>query len=251
MLEVVAEDRDESLAPEPIDDVGEICVGLLRRTRLNNVIKAKRNWLHPVGVEPRHLLAQAMRDIGTDGRDAVDRQRDLALQAAIGRPCLGRPVVARDVVGDEIEIGRDDASAEGTCLGDAASSIDLVRVPDHVGLRRRGFTGVDLDLRVLDEMLCVGGQFGQADEGDDVDAVIASHRAHRCGREHLRPGLVRPEPGDVDRHREIARLERLGVSGREPRAARIVSLDLVHRRRSRDRYRLRNVAMRGEPPVVP
>ena len=100
-------------------------------------------------------------------------------------------------------------------------------------------------------MLCVGGQFGQADEGDDVDAVIASHRAHRCGREHLRPGLVRPEPGDVDRHREIARLERLGVSGREPRAARIVSLDLVHRRRPRDRYRLRHIAMRGEPPVVP
>ena len=125
VLEVVAEYRHKTLATELLDDVSQVSVRLLRRTRGRDVIEAERDGLDALRVQARHLGAQSRSDVRTDRRNAVNREGDLSLQAAVGRPCLGGAVVARDVVRDEVEIGGDNTSTKAARLGDVAPAIGI------------------------------------------------------------------------------------------------------------------------------
>ena len=66
---------------------------------------------------------------------------------------------------------------------------------------------MDRHLRVRDEMHRVGRQLRQPHQRDDGNALIVSHRTHCRSREHLRPRLVRSQPRDVNRYRQIAGLK--------------------------------------------
>ena len=198
VLEVVAEHRDEPSPAQRRDDLRQISVGLGRNVGCHDMVETEWKRLHPLAVEPRHLQQQTMGHVGTDRGDAVHAECDRALQRSVRSPGLGRSVVPRDVVGDEIEVRRDDALAEVACRGDVAATIDLVRVPDDVGAVVDVIRACDDDLRAVREVLGVRGKLSNAREHDLGDALIARQCSHgRCG-EHLRTGLVRAEPGRID-----------------------------------------------------
>ena len=158
--------------------------------------------MHAIGLKAGDLVHESRRDVAADRGDAVDTQRDPALQRAVGLPRLLRRVIARDVVGDEVEVRGDDAVAEGTRITDRAAAIDLVGVPDDVGLR--GILDVhELHRTVLEQVLGVRRQRLEAHQADRRDIASTCKGINGRGREHLRPGLVRPEPRDVNGDRQL------------------------------------------------
>ena len=65
---------------------------------------------------------------------AINIEGDRALGCAISSPRVFVTVILTDVVGDQIKIGRDHPPAQFARLADINALVNLIRVPDQIGL---------------------------------------------------------------------------------------------------------------------
>ena len=98
-------------------------------------------WSRPRGIGWIRLvskawgfLVEALGNISANGCNAVNTEGDRALGCAVGSPRVFVTVILTDVVGDQIKVGRDHPPAKCAGLADVNALINLIRVPDQIGL---------------------------------------------------------------------------------------------------------------------
>ena len=192
-----------------------------------------------------------LRDVSTNGGDAVDTQRDPSLQGPICRPGFSGTVVPRNVISDQVEVSRHHAPAEKSGISNIAALIDLIRVPDNVRPVYWHLGVSQLHLLQISKVARVGRQAIDSDERYACHPVICCHRLDRSGRQHLCSGLMRSKPGRVDGDSQVPITWSRFGKRKEMRSTRILKLQDIHGPWLEYWLGTGDVTCIAQPPVVP
>ncbi len=156
-------------------------------------------------------------------------------------------MVFRDVVRDQIQIGSDDSLTELSGLGDIDSLVDLVGIPNDVGL---AFTP-EGDLGVIGQVLGISWQFIEAHETNALDVWLLGERSRASSGHDLRTSFMRAKPRDIDCDRQVVRINWCVGEGCVVGGTWVLALLEVHCAGFSNDGGFLSVRTGGEPPVMP